>query len=106
MSCAAAEGVLRGMLVRLDFSADELLTLHLDELEAVLDELARRGARHSSLDDLKAADEALRAACTAFASWRFSTDAEHAHLPLFQRESLRLLDEARSSREAAATQLV
>jgi hypothetical protein len=105
ISCAAAEGMLRGMLVRLDFSADELLARHLDELESTLEEINKKGGAHPSLEHLRAANDALHAADTAFASWRFSTDPERSHLPLFQRESLRLLDEARSAREAAAAAL-
>jgi hypothetical protein len=93
------------MLVRLDFSAEYLLTRHLSEFESTLDTIAERGLRHPSIEHLAAARKALRAACSAFDPWRFSSDPEHSHLPLFQRESLRLLDAARSAREAAAAQL-
>jgi hypothetical protein len=102
VSCAAAEGLLRGMLVRLDFSAEHLLTHHLDEFEGTLRAVEQGGVRHPSVRHLAAARDALKAARSAFDPWRFSSDPEHAHLPLFQRESMRLLDEARSEREAAA----
>src|SRR5262245_11833522 len=105
VSCAAAEGLLRGMLVRLDFSADELLTHHLGECESALDTIRQRRLSHPSVPHLAAAYDALRAACSAFDPWRFSSDPEQSHLPLFQREALRLLDTARSEREAAAADL-
>jgi hypothetical protein len=105
VSCAAAEGVLRGMLVRLDFSADELLSRHLEEFDGALDAIARRGVRLPGVEHLTAAREALRAAGAAFDPWRFSSDPEYAHLPRFQRESLRLLESVTSEREAAAAEL-
>jgi hypothetical protein len=105
LSCAAAEGLLRGMVVRLDFSADELLSRHLGEFESTLDTITARGIRHPGVEHLAVARDFLRAACTAFDPWRYSSDPEYAHLPLFQRESLRLLDATRSEREAAAATL-
>ena len=105
VTCAVAEGLLRGMLVRLDFSADELLVRHLSDLERSLDAIAEKRLGHPSLQHLAAARDALLAACSAFDPWRFSTDPEYSHLPLFQRESLRLLETASSEREAAAAHL-
>jgi hypothetical protein len=102
VSAAAAEGLVRGMLVRLDFSADDVLTHHLEELDTTLAAIAARGIRHPSVEHLVGAREALREACSAFDPWRYSSDPEHSHLPLFQREALRLLDIARTEREAAA----
>jgi hypothetical protein len=93
------------MLVRLDFSADDLLTRHLMEFESALDAISERGLNHACVPHLTNAHDALRAACTAFDPWRFSSDPEYSHLPLFQREALRLLDAARSEREAAAAEL-
>jgi hypothetical protein len=105
VSCAAAEGLLRGMLVRLDFSADELLARHLSEFEDALDVIEKNGLRHPSVEHLRAARDALHAACSAFDPWRFSSDPEYSHLPLFQRESLRLLETVQAEREAASAQL-
>jgi hypothetical protein len=105
VSCAAAEGLLRGMLVRLDFSADDLLTHHLDELNGTLDTIAGRGVRHPGLEHLTSARDLLRDASSAFDPWRFSSDPEYSHMPHFQREALRLLDAARVEREAAAAQI-
>lgn len=105
VSCAAAEGLLRGMLVRLDFSADEVFARHLAEFEEALEEVARAGLRHPSVGHLEAARASLQAASSAFDPWRYSSDPEHHHLPTFQAESLRLLGIARTEREAAAAQL-
>lgn len=105
VSCAAAEGLLRGMLVRLDFSADEVFARHLAEFEEALEEVARAGLRHPSVEHLEAARVSLQAASTSFDPWRYSSDPEHHHLPTFQSESLRLLGIARTEREAAAAQL-
>jgi hypothetical protein len=105
MSCAAAEGLLRGMLVRLDFSEDEVLARHLADLEEALDAIAQSELRHASIAHLRAARAALEAASTAFDPWRYSSDPEHRHLPLFQSESLRLLGVAQREREAAAARL-
>jgi hypothetical protein len=105
VSCAAAEGLLRGMLVRLDFSADELFARHLNDFEDTLDAVVAAGIRHASVAHLEAARSALQAASTAFDPWRYSSDPEHSHLPLFQSESLRLLAIAQAEREAAAAQL-
>jgi len=105
VSCAAAEGVLRGMLVKLDFSADEVFTRHLAEFEEALEEVVTAGLRHPSVEHLEAARTSLQAASTAFEPWRYSSDPEHHHLPGFQAESLRLLGIARTEREAAAEQL-
>jgi hypothetical protein len=101
VSCATAEGLLRGMLVRLDFSADELFARHLAELEQALEEIERQGLRHASVAHLRAARDAIEAAGGAFGPWRYSSDPEHAHLPLFQREALRLLETATNEREEA-----
>lgn len=105
VSCAAAEGLLRGMLVRLDFSADEVFAGHLTNFEDALEEVARAGLRHPSLEHLEAARVSLLAASTAFDPWRYSSDPERSHLPHFQSESLRLLGIAQVEREAAAAQL-
>jgi hypothetical protein len=105
VSCAAAEGLLRGMLVRLDFSAEKTFAHHLAEFEDALEAVARAGIRHPSVEHLERARVALQAASSAFDPWRYSSDTEHQHLPLFQSESLRLLGIAQAEREAAAAQL-
>lgn len=105
VSCAAAEGLLRGMLVRLDFSADETFARHLAAFEDALEAVGRAGIRHRSVEHLEAARTALHAASTAFDPWRYSSDPEHHHLPAFQSESLRLLGIVQAEREAAAAQL-
>ena len=101
MSCATTEGLLRGMLVRLDFSADDLFIRHLAELDQALGEIERQDLRHASVAHLRAAHDAIEAAAGAFGPWRYSSDPEHAHLPLFQREALRLLETATIEREEA-----
>jgi hypothetical protein len=105
VSCATAEGLLRGMLVRLDFSASDLLDRHLGELDDVLETVSNQGISHPSLGHLTAARDALHASYSAFDPWRFSTDPEHSHMPFFQRESLRLLDIARSECDSAVAAL-
>jgi hypothetical protein len=102
VSCAAAEGLLRGMLVRLDFSDDQLFDRHLAELGQTLEAIAGQGVRHPSVAHLRAACDAIEAAASAFDPWRYSSDPEYAHLPLFQREALQLLETATAEREAAA----
>ena len=105
MSCAAAEGLLRGMLVRLDFSAEDAFALHLRELDEALEAIAERRTRAPGVEQLARARDALHAACAAFDPWRFSSDPEHSHLAPFQAESLRLLETVRAEREAAAALL-
>jgi hypothetical protein len=93
------------MLIRLDFSEDELLDRHLRDFESSVEEIEERRLRHPSLEHLRAARDTIRAASAAFDSWRYSSDPEYSHLPGFQSESLRFLEIAREAREAAAAKL-
>jgi hypothetical protein len=102
VSCAAAEGLLRGMLTSLDFSLDALFEEHLDACTATIDGL---GFRDQRVRHLIAAHEALSAASHAFDPWRFSSDPEFRHMPVFRAEALRLLDIAQAEREAASRDL-